>query len=70
MELLAHPLQADQVLQWQKAQNMWNKYILPGQVQKMTSAEHIQTLFLQVNLDTTRNAKAVKHKEMSAFFLL
>lgn len=39
VELLAHPLQADKVLQRQIAQNMWNKNILPGQVQKMASAE-------------------------------
>lgn len=32
VELLAHTLQSDQVMQWQIAQNMWNKYILPGQV--------------------------------------
>lgn len=32
VELLAHALQSDQVMQWQIAQNMWNKYILPGQV--------------------------------------
>lgn len=55
VELLAHPLQADKVLQRQIAQNVWNKYILPGQVQKMTSAEEIQALFY--NFDTACRAQ-------------
>lgn len=38
VELLAHPLQADYLLQRQMGQNVWNEYILPGQVQKLTSA--------------------------------
>lgn len=39
VKLPAHPLQAHQVLQWQITQDMWDEYILPGQVQEMKSAE-------------------------------
>lgn len=50
VELLAHPLQADNVLQRQVGQNVWNENILPRQVQEMTSAGK-QTL-LQLNFDS------------------
>lgn len=43
VELLAHPLQTDQMLQWQITKYVWNKHIFPGQIEQMTYAGKMQT---------------------------